>query len=56
MGEIWKILEKQAWKNLEYYKQNLMALSLADQSADRNVDSKDCAHEISYGNGYSIKN
>lgn len=30
--------------------------SSEDQDADRNVDSKDCAHEVSYGKAESTKN
>jgi hypothetical protein len=50
---IWKSLEKGDRESLECCKQSLMGNSSGsseDQSANRNTDSKDCAHEVSDGN------
>jgi hypothetical protein len=58
-GRVWKIMEKQARKGLECYKQSLMGDSgrrSKDQNDNRNENIKDCAHEASGGKEDSLGN
>jgi hypothetical protein len=51
VGRIWKSLDKYTGASLDYYKQSLMVIgSSEDRNANRNADSEDHTHEISYGN------
>jgi hypothetical protein len=52
VGRIWKHLEKQARKSLEFCKQKSMNSadgSSKNQSVDRNVQANACSHEVSGG-------
>lgn len=58
-GGVWKCLERQPREALECFKQSLMVYSgqsSENLDAERNVDGKSQAQEVSVGNKYSIGN